>query len=77
MYCPCCKNDTAYNDVNSEVVELGENALLVIRNIPCRKCRECSEIIYSGDVVRRIEILIEKAREAMQDLSIVDFSKVA
>ena len=33
----------------TSVTDLG-NCLLIVRNVPCYKCTECNEIIYTGDV---------------------------
>ena len=52
-------------------------AAVIVRNVPCYKCEECSEIIYTGDVVQRLEGLIETAQKAMQEISVIDYSRVA
>lgn len=41
----------------TDVTDLG-NCLVIIRNVPCYKCTECNEIIYTGDVVQEIEKLL-------------------
>ncbi len=60
----------------TSVTELG-NGVLVVRNVPCFKCTECSEIIYTADVVQRLEEIAEAAKKMMQEVAIIDFSKVA
>ncbi len=54
-----------------------EFGLLVIRNIPCYKCDECDEILYTGDVVEKIEKIVQKVRTFMQEVTIIDFEKAA
>ena len=56
--------------MTSEAIELAFG-LLVIRAIPCCKGEECEEIFYSGDVVRRIEALIEEAKQRMQETRVI------
>lgn len=51
--------------------------LLVIRNIPCYKCEECDEILYTGDVALKIEDIIERVRKLEQEITIVEYNKVA
>jgi YgiT-type zinc finger domain-containing protein len=60
----------------TDVTDLG-NCLVIIRNVPCYKCTECNEIIYTADVVKHLEDIIESAKQMMQDISIIDYSKVA
>ena len=60
----------------TSVADLG-NCLVIVRNVPCYKCTECDEIFYTGDVVERLERIIGIAEKVMQDISIIDYSKVA
>ncbi len=53
------------------------NCLVIIRNVPCYKCTECDEIFYTGDVVEHLEKIIGIAKVVMQEVSIIDYSKVA
>ncbi len=60
----------------TSVTDLGD-CLIIVRNVPCYKCKECSEIIYSADVVQRLEKIIETAKKLMQEVSIIDYSQAA
>ena len=75
MKCMKCGRET-FKSTTSEAIEL-EFGLLVIRNIPCWKCEECDEVFYTGDVVQKIEEIIERAKIVMQEISIVDYNKAA
>ncbi len=75
MKCLKCGKD-AYKSTTTEAIELGFG-VLVIRNIPCYKCSECDEILYTGDVVQKIEQITEKVKELMQELTVVDYQKTA
>lgn len=75
MKCMKCGN-AAYQSTVSEAIEM-EFGLLVIRNIPCYKCDECDEIYYTGDVVKKLEEITENVKKALQDLVVIDYSKVA
>ena len=65
-----------YKSLTSEAIELGFG-LLVIRDIPCYKCEECNEILYTGDVVKKIEKIIEDAKSRMEEQTILYFDDVA
>ena len=60
----------------TSVTDLG-NCLLIVRNVPCHKCTECNEIIYTGDVIKRLEQIAEQAEQFTQEISIVDYSSAA
>ena len=64
------------NGYTTSVTDLG-NCLLIVRNVPCPKCTECNEIIYTGDVIKRLEQIAEQAEQFTQEISIVDYSSAA
>ena len=71
MVCMECgaRADKGYT---TSVTDLG-NCLLIVRNVPCYKCTECNEIIYTGDVIKRLE----QAKQFTQEISIVNYSSAA
>ncbi len=75
MKCMKCGRDV-FKSTTSEAIEMGFG-ILVIRNIPCYKCEECDEIFYTGDVVQKIEEITENVKRFMQDVTIIDYAKVA
>ena len=75
MRCMKC-GKPVYKSLTSEAIELGFG-LLVIRDIPCYKCEECAEILYTGDVVKKIEKIIEDAKSRMEEQTILYFDDVA
>lgn len=75
MRCIKCGKE-AYESTTTEAIELGFG-VLVIRNIPCFKCNECDEILYSGEVVEKIENITEKVKQLMQEVTVIDYTKAA
>lgn len=75
MTCLECGAD-AEQGLTTSVTDLG-NCLVIVRNVPCYKCKECNEIIYTADVVQHLENIINTAKKMMQEISIIDYSKVA
>lgn len=75
MRCPTC-GVTAEKGFTTSVTDLGK-CLIIVRNVPCYKCSECSEIIYTADVVQHLEQIIETAKKLMQQISIIDYSEAA
>ncbi len=62
--------------ITTSVTDLG-NCLVIVRNVPCYKCTECNEIFYTGDVVERLEKIINDAKKLLQEVAVMDYSKVA
>lgn len=75
MLCANC-GARAEKGFTTSVTDLG-NCLIIIRNVPCYKCTQCNEVIYTGDVLKKTEEIIEHCRKMMQKISIIDYSKVA
>ena len=76
MKCMKCGKET-YRSTNTEAIELGEGRLLIVRNIPCYKCRRCDEIFYTGDIVEQLERLTKDAAEHSRELTIIDYTRAA
>lgn len=66
----------AEKGLTTSVTDLG-NCLVIVRNVPCYKCVECNEIFYTGDVVERLERIIDAAKKAMQEISVIDYNMAA
>ena len=71
MLCMKC-GSSAEKGFTTDVTDLG-NCLVIVRHVPCYKCSECDEVIYTADVVKKLEQIVEKAKELMQEISIDDF----
>ena len=75
MKCTRCGMDT-YQSTTAEVLET-QFGLVVIRNIPCYKCKECDEIFYTGDVAMKIEEITAALQSMSQEITVIDYSKAA
>ena len=75
MLCMEC-GANADKGYTTDVTDLG-NCLVIVRNVPCYKCTECNEIIYTADVIKRLEGILEQAKKMMQEIAIIDYGKAA
>ena len=75
MLCMNC-GAKAEKGVTTDVTDLG-SCLVIVRNVPCYKCTECDEVIYTGDVMKKLEEITESAKKIMQEISVIDYSKIA
>lgn len=60
----------------TDVTDIG-NCLIIVRNVPCFKCIECDEIFYTGTVVKQLEMIIDRAKQAISEITVIDYKNVA
>ena len=76
MKCISCGAGTSPG-TTTDVTDL-KSCLVIVRSVPCHKCSECDEIIYTADVVRHLEEITAAAKTAVNEIAIVDYrSRVA
>lgn len=73
MYCKC---ETVIQTFTTHVVDY-KGCVIVIRNVPCEECEQCGEKFYTNEVALRIEKLVNTAKQLMQEISVIDYSKAA
>lgn len=74
--CMFCKCDTVKQSTTTHVVNYS-GSVIVIKNVPCEECEQCGEIFYTDEVAERLEKIVNDAKKLLQDLSVLDYSKVA
>ena len=50
---------------------------VIIENVPCWKCDQCGEIVYSASVIEKIDALIENLQKVTSKIFIVDYATAA
>ena len=73
MYCKC---KTATPSFTTHVVNY-KNCIIIIKNVPCEECEQCGEKYYSNEVAKQLESLVNVAKQLMQEIAIIDYSKAA
>ena len=74
--CMFCKCDTTKESTATHVVNY-KGCVIVIKNVPCEECEQCGEKFYTDDVAERLEDMVNMAKKLMQEISVIDYSKVA
>ena len=74
--CNACFDDNRIKTFTTFTVEY-EGCIIVIRNVPCFECQICGEIIFTDDVSAKLERIVNSAKAVLQDVSVIDYSKVA
>lgn len=47
------------------------------RNVPCYKCAQCGEVVYSASVMEKIEEILDKVQNIASKIFIMDYTKAA
>ena len=74
--CMFCKCDTVTPSLTTHVVNYN-GAIIVIKNVPCEECEQCGEKFYTDDVAEKLEKMVNTANQMMQEIAVLDYSKVA
>lgn len=74
--CIYCKCKTTISSSTTHVVNY-KNCIIIIKNVPCEECEQCGEKYYSNEVAKRLENLVNIAKQLMQEIAIIDYSKAA
>ena len=73
MYCKC-KN--MMPSLTTHVVNY-KNCIIIIKNVPCEECEQCGAKYYSDETARQLEKLVNTAKQLMQEISVINYTKVA
>ena len=74
--CMFCKCDTVTPSLTTHVVNYN-GTIIVIKNVPCEECEQCGEKFYTDDVAENLEKMVNTAKQMMQEIAVLDYSKVA
>ena len=75
MLCSNC-GCKAVQSYTTDVTERNGN-IIIVKNVPCYKCIECNEVMYTGDVVKKLEEIVAAASRLMTEISVIDYPKAA
>jgi len=74
--CMFCKCKTVKQSTMTHVVNY-KDCIIIVKNVPCDECEQCGEKYYTDEVAERLEKLINAAKQLMQEIAIMDYSKAA
>ncbi len=74
--CMFCKCKETIPSRTTHVVNYN-NCIIVIKNVPCEECVQCGEKFYSSAVVKKLDELVATAKKLLQEVSVIDYDKVA
>ena len=71
MYCKC---KTTIASLTTHVVNY-KNCIIIIKNVPCEECEQCGEKYYSDEAAQQVESLVNMAKQLVQEIAVIDYSK--
>ena len=76
MKCFSCKSDTMEKSSSTYTAQAA-NCIIIIKNVPCMKCRQCGDVVYNTKILKKIEEIIRRMEEFASEVAIVDYQKSA
>ena len=76
MRCLLCK-DGLMQEARSTYFAQIDNCYVIIENVPCRKCTQCGEVVYSASVMEKIDEILERVHNIASKIFIMDYEKAA
>lgn len=74
--CNECFSDDKIKTTTTFTVEY-KSCIIIVRNVPCMECQLCGEITFSDEVSAKLEAIVNSVKPVLQDVSIIDYPKVA
>ena len=76
MNCFMCKGKLEEKNTTF-MVEL-DNCIIIIKNVPSLVCEQCGEVLYSNEVSKQLEKLVNAVRNSITEITIINYpEKVA
>jgi len=76
MKCLSCKTGTMEPSTSTFFSDL-ESCMVIVKNVPCQRCDQCGEVLYSASVSEKLFSIMEKAEALASELTIVEYDRIA
>ena len=76
MKCLLCKADSLMDSKSTYFAQV-DNCYVIIENVPCKKCSQCGEVVYSASVMEKLETILDKMKVIASKVLIMDYSNAA
>lgn len=73
MKCYKCAAEAVEKKTNY-IVDLGQGGIIIIRNVPSFVCPDCGEVMYTAPVAKKLEHLVESARNSLMEIVVMSYT---
>ncbi|MDD5952402.1 MAG: type II toxin-antitoxin system MqsA family antitoxin [Oscillospiraceae bacterium] len=75
MNCFMCKGELQEGTTN-HVVTLESGCIVIVKNVPCLRCKQCGETYYTGTVTEQLEVILDTLETNLTEIAVVEYSRV-
>lgn len=75
MTCFLCKGNVE-KAITSYMTEYN-GCYIIIKNVPCTKCTQCGEEYLNGVTLAKIEAILDRLKNVLTEIAVVDYTKAA
>jgi len=76
MRCFFCKG-SLIPGTTAHVVNFNKS-VIVIKDVPCEKCKQCNETVYTGTIAKQLEHIINSLKDSFAEVVVASYAdKVA
>ncbi len=72
MNCFLCKGEME-NGTTTHFAQ-AKNCCVIIKNVPCMKCTQCGEVVYTASVTKRLDEIISELGKTLTEIAVVNYS---
>ncbi len=76
MKCSVCKNGNIIHSKTTYFANL-PNCYLIIENVPCQKCTQCGEEVFSMSVMEHIDQIISSVEKLAGKVCVLEYQAAA
>ncbi len=76
MKCLSCKTDSMIDSTATYFAHL-KNCYVIIENVPCKKCAQCGEEVFSSSVMEHIDEILSALVNTTTKVCIMEYKSAA
>ena len=76
MKCLYCKADEMIDSKTTYIAHI-KNCYVIIENVPCKKCTQCGEEVFSASILEKIDDILFKVESISSKILIMDYENAA
>lgn len=73
MLCFYCKGGMEEN-FTTHFTEIN-GGIIIIKEVPCSKCTQCGELVYTGTTMKEIEKIVSKVQNSITEIAVTTYQQ--